>query len=74
MCMNSLMPYPSSDGRLENLLQIGSFFAFVKDFKTFFKLLTIWYFIDSLLINKAFVLNFLIVSMSLEGLEIEWMS
>jgi hypothetical protein len=37
MCMKSLMRYPSSDGRLENLLQIGSFFVFVKDFKTFFQ-------------------------------------
>ncbi len=35
--MNSLMPYPYSNGRLENLLQMGSFFAFVKDFETFFQ-------------------------------------
>ncbi len=35
---------------------------FFRMLQYFFELLTIWYFIDSLLINKAFVLNFLIVS------------
>jgi hypothetical protein len=51
--------YCKSVGSLHLLKASKHFFRMHQHF---FELLTIWHFIDSLLINKAFVLNFLIVS------------